>query len=150
GKDFPVLRLEESVKLNAGPVRPLAEERAMNKPFNADTLLKGPPPNLSGNPITVLSWLDDSEHYLQVRGGELCKVHARSGRSEVFVDAAKLKKSLEALDTLDPDTIDSLARGPSYRMNPQRNGMLFEHGNDYYVAFFDSKPAVRLTKSRGP
>jgi dipeptidyl aminopeptidase/acylaminoacyl peptidase len=150
GKDFPVLRLDESAGLNAGPVRPLAEDRTMNRPFNTDMLLKGPPPNLSGNPITVLSWLDDGEHYLQVRGGELCKVHARSGRSEVFVDVAKLTKSLEALDTLDADTIGSLARGPSYRMNSQRTGMLFEQGNDYYVAYFDGRPAVRLTKSRGP
>jgi dipeptidyl aminopeptidase/acylaminoacyl peptidase len=149
GRDFPVLRLAESVKLNVGSVRPLADERTMNKPLNTDTLLKGPPPNLSGNPATVLAWLDDGEHYLQIKGGELHKVHARSGRSQRFVDVEKLTQSLKVLDTLDAHRIESLAAGPSYRMNPQHTGMVFEQGNDLYMAFFDGKPAVRLTKSPG-
>ncbi len=149
GKDFPVLRLAEAVKLNVGAVRPLAEERTMNKPINADTLLKRPPPNLSGNPASVLAWLSDGEHYLQVKGGELHKVHARTGRSQPFVDVEKLTQSLKALDTLAAERRKSLAAGPHYRMNPQRTAMLFEEGNDLYVAFFEGKPAVRLTKSPG-
>jgi dipeptidyl aminopeptidase/acylaminoacyl peptidase len=149
GKDFPVLSLPAQVPLNAGAVRPLPEDRTLNKPFNVDTLLKGPPPNLGGSPITVLSWLDDGEHYLQVQAGELRKVHARSGSSQPFVAVEKLTQSLKALDTLDDDTVRSLARGPSYRMNPQRTGMLFQQGDDFYAAFFDGKPAVRLTRSPG-
>ncbi|HEY1861296.1 MAG TPA: DPP IV N-terminal domain-containing protein [Gemmataceae bacterium] len=150
GKDFPVLRVNEKVALTAGPVRPLTEERKSNKPFNADMLLKGPPPNLNGNPTSVLGWLDDGEHFLQIKNGELHKVHARSGKSQTFVDAEKLTKSLQALDILDADAIKALARGPAYRMNPQHTGMLTEQGNDFYLAFFDGKPVVRLTKSAGP
>jgi dipeptidyl aminopeptidase/acylaminoacyl peptidase len=150
GKDFPVLRVNESVALTAGPVRPLADERTMNKPFNADTLLKGAPPNLGGNPTNILDWLDDGEHFLQIKGGELRKVHARSGKSQPFVPVEKLTQSLKALDTLESEKIESLARGPSYRMSPQRAGILFSQGNDLYFAFFDGKPAVRLTKSPGP
>src|SRR5439155_19295446 len=86
GKDFPVLRINDTVALTAGPVRPLAEERKMNKPFNADTLLKDSPPNLGGNPTTVLGWLDDGEHFPQMKEGPLRKVQARTGKSQPFVD----------------------------------------------------------------
>jgi dipeptidyl aminopeptidase/acylaminoacyl peptidase len=150
GNDFPVLRVNESVAITSGPVRPVADERKMNKPFNADSLLKDPPPNLSGNPTTILDWLEDGEYFLQIKGGELRKVHARSGKSQPFLDVEKLTKSLKALDTLEAERIQALARGPFYRMNPQRTGILFSQGNDLYFAYFDGKPAVRLTKSPGP
>jgi dipeptidyl aminopeptidase/acylaminoacyl peptidase len=151
GKDFPVLRLPARTPLTAGPVRPLAEERKLNKPFTKDMLLgAGPPPNLGGNPVAGLTWLDDGEHFLQVKSGELRKVHARTGRSDRFVDSDLLTKSLSALPALGADTIQSLSDGPNYRMNARRTGILFEHGNDLYVAHFDGKPAVRLTKSAGP
>jgi dipeptidyl aminopeptidase/acylaminoacyl peptidase len=163
GKDFPVLRLPAKVPITAGPVRPLAEERTMNKPLNVQTVYgEGPPPNLSGSSIMGggrgfgrrgggggLTWLDDGEHFLQVKEDRLYKVHARTGRLQPFVDAEKLARSLGALPTIDAGTARRLARGPSYRMNPQRTGALFEHGGDLYFAHFDGAPAVRLTKSPG-
>jgi dipeptidyl aminopeptidase/acylaminoacyl peptidase len=149
GKDFPVMRIAESVLLNAGPVRPPPEERKTNQPFNADVLLKDPPVNLGGHSANVLGWLEDGEHFLQIKEGVLCKVHARSGKTLAFVDREKLTQSLKALDTLDAERIHALARGPFYQMNPQRTGMLFHQGDDLYFAPFDGKPAVRLTKSQG-
>ena len=162
GKDFPVLRLPAEAPLNAGAVRPLAEERTLNKPFTPDLLLgKATPPNLSGSPAAVTAWLDDGEHFLQVKGGVLCKVHARTGRAAPFLDRDRLVKSLQALAALDADAVQALARslaaGPGPRhggaggaqMNPQRTGVLFGHGDDLYFTRFDGSPAVRLTRSPG-
>lgn len=150
GKDYPVVRLASSTPLTSGPVRPLAEERKLNKPISEDMFYgKEPMPNLQGNPVGGLTWLEDGEHFLQIKDNQLRKVQARSGRSELFVDSAKLAQSLKALPTLDPETVQNYAQGPHYNMNPQRTGALYTIGNDLYFAHFDGSSAVRLTKSPG-
>lgn len=150
GQDAPVLALPASVPLTAGPVRPLAEERTMNKRITVDAVLSERRAiDFAGNPVTGLTWLDDGEHFLQVKENKLYKVHARTGRATPFVDVEKLMKSLAALPTIDRKKAESLAKGPRYRMDPKRTGILFEHENDLYFARFDGSPAVRLTRSPG-
>src|SRR5207302_7538893 len=79
----------------------------------------------------------------------LYTVAARTGRATPFADTDKLAKSLAALPTLDRRTAQAIARGPRYRTDPKRTGVLFEHENDLYFARFDGSPAVRLTRSPG-
>jgi dipeptidyl aminopeptidase/acylaminoacyl peptidase len=152
GQDAPVVALPQSAALTAGPVRPLAEERTMNRRITVESVLGGGRRgniDFSGNPVAGLTWLDDGEHFLQIKENVLYKVEAKTGRATPFVDAAKLAKSLAALPTLDRETVDGLARNPRYRMRPKRTGALFEHDNDLYFARFDGSAGVRLTRSPG-
>ena len=50
---------------------------------------------VSSQTIGRIDWLD-AEHFLQTKGGQLLKVHARTGRAEPFVDPVMLRKSLLA------------------------------------------------------
>lgn len=150
GKDAPILLLKKSSPIHLGQIRPLAENRTMNRRITVESMLDNRRPiNLGGNPVSGLSWLDDGEHFLQVREGKLYKVQARTGRSEPFIDADKLAKSLAALPTLDRRVAQGLARGANFRMDPKRTGTLIEHENDLYFARFDGTPGVRLTRSPG-
>jgi dipeptidyl aminopeptidase/acylaminoacyl peptidase len=149
GKEFPVLRLPKSTPLTRGPVRPLPEERTLNKPINLDTLFRNPP-NFAGNPVSGITWLEDGEHFLQVKDNRLWKVTAATGRAEPFIDVEKLRKSLSALPALKPEDAARLAGGPGYRLNPARTAAMFTHGDELYYAKLDGNPAVRLTKTPGP
>jgi dipeptidyl aminopeptidase/acylaminoacyl peptidase len=175
GKDFPVLRLPKAVPLTAGPVRPLAEGRQMNKPITKAALLgEGRGLSFAGNPVgerrpgdpnsSPLTWLEDGEHFLQMKEGRLYKVHARSGRAELFVDPAKLERSLAALPGNGRRGGQDQGRGRGQaqgrggrwqgrggidRMDPQRTGNLVDYENDLYFAHFDGTPALRLTRSPG-
>ena len=99
-KDFPVLRLLAKQALHTANVRPLPEERTMNKPITFDTLYAGRPPNFRGTPVDGLTWLDDGQHYLQWKEGQLHKVHALSGRSAPFFDPQKLPAGLARLPAM--------------------------------------------------
>jgi dipeptidyl aminopeptidase/acylaminoacyl peptidase len=150
GKDFPVLRLPAPVALTLGRARPLPEDRTFNKRIPpAGTEDAGPPPNLSGSPVSGLTWLEDGDHFLQVKGGRLLKVHALTGRAQPFLDPAKVAAALAALPTIDKDLAQSLSRQPFFRMNPQRTAFFFNHENDLYYCTFDGSRAVRLTHSPG-
>ena len=82
--------------LTSGRVRPLAEDRTMNRPFTFDAVFGQSPPNLSGNPAVVQAWLD-GENFLQVKGGRLQKVNAVSGRAQPFFDPDRLAQGLATL-----------------------------------------------------
>ena len=124
GKDAPVLALAKAVPITAGPVRPLPEERTMNKRITVEAMLAGGRRGIdfSGDQVSGLTWLDDGEHFLQVKDNKLYKVNARTGRATLFVDPEKLAKSLAALPTLDRRTVQDLSRNPHYRMDPKRTG----------------------------
>jgi dipeptidyl aminopeptidase/acylaminoacyl peptidase len=151
GQDAPVMAMQQSAPIIAGPVRPLAEERTTGKRITPDALLKGGRRaiDLSGNPVGGLIWLDDGEHFLQVKENRLYKVAARTGRATLFVDPEKLARSLIRMPALDRGTVEDLSRNPRYHMDPNRTGALFEHENDLYFGRFDGMPGVRLTKSPG-
>jgi dipeptidyl aminopeptidase/acylaminoacyl peptidase len=158
GKEYPVLRLTTPVPITSGPVRPLAEDRTLNKAFTIDLggrgLRRGPPrrggfAGLGGSPVRIQDWLDDGEHFLQVKQGRLYKVEARTGRLQPFHDPDILARALAALPTIDAETARGLARGPNFHMNAQRSGALFTVGNDLYFCGFDAKKAARLTRTPG-
>ncbi len=159
GQDFPVLRLPAPAALTAGRVRPLAEGRARNKPITFHAAYgSGRPLDFSGTPVTGLVWLDDGEHFLQVKDGRLYRVDAVSGRCQPHYDPDRLARGLAKLPTIGPQTARSLARSLSarspmqslpLRLNPQHSGALFVHDGDLYFARLDGTGAVRLTKTPG-
>jgi dipeptidyl aminopeptidase/acylaminoacyl peptidase len=151
GKDFPVLRLLKPYPMALGGVRPLPENVSVKQPVT-ETVLQGRGGTFTfgfaGTPITTGSWVD-GEHFLQVKEGKLLKVEARTGKSEPFADPQKIKRSLAAIKELDANAADQLARATSFRTNPDRTGFLFEIEFDFGLGYFDGRPAVRLTNSRG-
>jgi dipeptidyl aminopeptidase/acylaminoacyl peptidase len=166
GKDFPVARLAKSVPLTAGRIRPLPEDRTLNKPITFETVYRADRPlSLDGSPISGLTWLEDGKHYLERKEGGLYKVDALTGRAMPFYDPDKLAKGLSSLPTINKDAARRLAGGGGppglpmrrrgfggpafFRMNPQRTGALFEHDGDLYFCNFDGTNAVRLTKTPG-
>jgi dipeptidyl aminopeptidase/acylaminoacyl peptidase len=166
GKDFPVLRLPARAALTTGRVRPLPEDQPKKKSITFDTWYGNtPPPNFTGNPVSVLDWLDDGEHFLQVKEGKVHKVDAVTGRSQPFYDPDKLAAGLATLPTIDKEAALRLVGGspraagrgraggfgaPSLQMNPQRTAALFVHENDLYHCNLDGTRPVRLTRSPGP
>jgi dipeptidyl aminopeptidase/acylaminoacyl peptidase len=156
GGDFPVLRLPADVPITKGRVRPRAEDRTMNKPITVDTQV-----DFNGSPASIIGWLDDGEHFLQVKDGKLWKVQAVTGRCQPFHDPKKLAAALAALPTIGKDTaqvLSSLPRegrrrggaGPRFlETNPKHTAALFQHENDLYFCDFEGKKALRLTKSPG-
>lgn len=149
-REFPVVRLPADVPLTTGAVRPLADERTMNRRLDlASQFGDQPAPGFGGNPVGGLAWLPDGEHFLQQKGGKLWKVHARSGRAEPSVETAKLAASLKAIPGADDDWVELTSRWNTYPMDPARTGALIQREGDLYLAHFDGSPAVRLTKSAG-
>jgi dipeptidyl aminopeptidase/acylaminoacyl peptidase len=154
GPDYPVLRLLTSVPITSGRVRPLPEERTLNKPITFEAVYGGGARpgfglNLGGSPVAGLTWLEDGEHFLQVKAGRLLKVHALTGRSQPFYDPDKLAKGLSTLPTLSRRIVQGLARGSALHYNPQRTGVLIEHENDLYYCQLDGAKAIRLTRTPG-
>jgi dipeptidyl aminopeptidase/acylaminoacyl peptidase len=148
GKDYPVLRVTAQVPVLSGRIRPLAEDRTLNKPITYEAVYEAAQPlSLSGAPVSGLSWLEDGEHFLQVKADRLYKVHALTGRAQPFHDPDKLAEGLSTLPTIEKATAQSWAQRTSLQMNPQRTGGLFEHENDLYYCNFDGTAAARLTKT---
>jgi dipeptidyl-peptidase-4 len=149
GKDFPVLRLPKSYPLTLGTVAPLPENRITSKPITDELLFGGGTliGALQRAPATPMAWLD-GEHFLQVKDGKLWKAEARTGKAELFADPESIKKSLAALPELNA-AAERLSRSTTFRMNPDRTGFLVDIGLDLGIAYFDGRPAVRLTKSGG-
>jgi dipeptidyl aminopeptidase/acylaminoacyl peptidase len=150
GGEFPVLRLPAHVPITVGRVRPLPEDGGHDKPFT-EAMLRGKErlPNFFGSPVSIADWLDDGEHFLQIKEGKLWKVQAATGRCQPFHDPDKLAAALAKLPTIGKEKAEGLASAPYLEMNPQKTGALFQHENDLYFATLDGKKAVRLTKSPG-
>ena len=150
GSDYPVVALKEYVPITHGAVRPLKKERELDKPITFEALYESKERiNLNGSPISGLIWLDDGEHYLQVRDSRLYKVHAISGRSEPFFEPNDLAKGLKSLPTIDEKTAKSFSKRTRLNMNPKRNAVLIDYENDLYYCTLDGKVAVRLTNTPG-
>jgi len=114
GKDYPVVVLRQYVPIRHGTVRPLEEEREFDKPITFETIYDPKKRvNFSGSAVFGLTWLDDGEHYLQVRDGKLYRVHAATGRSGLFFEQEKLADGLKGLPIINDKTAESL--GPDGR-----------------------------------
>lgn len=150
GDNYPIVKLKSYVPITQGPVRPLKEKRRLNKPITFETIYDpNEKENFQGSPISGLTWLEDGEHYLQVRNGQLYKVHSESGRSISFFDPNALAKGLKNLPTIDEKTAQSLSKRTRFTMNPERSAVLINYENDLYYCTLDGKQAVRLTSSPG-
>jgi dipeptidyl aminopeptidase/acylaminoacyl peptidase len=168
GADYPVLRLPGETPLLTTRVRSLPEERSHHKRIELDMLLgKKPLPNLSGSPIGDVTWLEDGEHFLQSKDGQMRKVHALSGRSwpQAAPDTKRIEAALTSLPTIDRQTARRIAargsggsfeRGALRRFAAEapeptvgKKGRVFQHGDDLYYYFLDGSKAVRLTHSTG-
>jgi len=150
GEEYPIVKLSSCVPITHGTVRPLAEKREHDKPITFETVY-GPEHKVDfgGSPVSGLTWLEDGEHYLQVRDGRLYRVHAASGRSTLFVDPNKLAEGLKRLPTMRKKDAEALARRTSFQMSPDHSAVLIDYENDLYYATIDGAKAVRLTSSPG-
>ncbi|MBA7481432.1 Tol-Pal system protein TolB [subsurface metagenome] len=149
-EDYPIVILNSYVPITHGTVCPLEEKRQFNKPITFETIYD---PNekvsFRGSPVSGLTWLEDGEHYLQVREGMQYKVHAESGSSVLFFDPNELAKGLRSLPTMDEKTADSISKRTRLKMNPDRSAVLIDHENDLYYCSLNGKTAVRLTSNPG-
>ncbi len=150
GDDYPIVILNSYVPITHGPVCPLEENRQFDKPITFETIYD---PNdkvsFRGSPVSGLTWLEDGEHYLQIRDGRQYKVHAESGRSILFFDPNELAEGLKSLPTIDEKTAESISKRTRLKMNPARSAVLIDYENDLYYCTLDGKKAVRLTSSPG-
>jgi dipeptidyl aminopeptidase/acylaminoacyl peptidase len=156
-KDYPVRRLVARQPLTSARLRPLPEDRVMNRPITFESLYaSGERPNFRGSPISAprsaiseLTWLDDGVHYLQRKEGRLHKVHAVSGRSQPFFDVDKLAAGLARLPAIPPRAARALAGSLRLHLSSARSGALFLHQDDLYYCNLDGSGAVRLTRTPG-
>jgi len=151
GAVYPICRLDSSVPVTHGAVRPPARTRECNKPITFEAVY-GPKGRVSfhGSPIWGLTWLDDGEHYLQVRDGRLYKVHAASGRSVPFMDPNALSAGLRRLPAMRPKDAETISRRTSFDMSPDHGAILIDYEDDLYYVTIDGRTAVRLTSAPGP
>jgi dipeptidyl-peptidase-4 len=152
GGDYPVLRLPKETPILATPTRPLTEERTFHKRIERDMLIgKKQMPNLSGSPMSDVIWLDDGEHFLQMKEGRTRKVRAVDGRivEQPAPDAKKIESALLALPTIDKPTAKRIAAGAAAGSINGKKGDFFHHGGDLYYFYFDGSKAVRLTHTTG-
>ncbi len=150
GKDFPVLRLTAPAFLTTGRVRPLkSEPAAKKKPITLDAITAGQLPNFHGTPVHGLIWLEDGEHFLQMKERQLLKVHAVTGRATPFVDHEKLARCLASIPGINKREAEMRSRAALLNMNKSRTGILVEQESDLFYCPFDAEKAVRLTKSPG-
>lgn len=150
GKDFPVVRLVERIPVHAGRVRPLPEERTVGKPITFDVVYGSNAPNFAGNAVSGLTWLDDGEHFLQLKEARLYKVNARTGRSEFFFDPQKLSRNRGGFGGGGGGGRRGGFGGDAIQgMNAQRTAVVFEHEGDLYYSTLQNFKPIRLTKAAG-
>jgi dipeptidyl aminopeptidase/acylaminoacyl peptidase len=151
GKEFPVTRLMKATPIISTPVRPLAEDRAMNKRLSFEAVYESKrPPNFSGSPVGGITWLEDGQHFLQNKEGKLRKVHAASGRSTVFLNTGAIARALGAIPTLCQKAGKELADRAAANLSKDRTATLFYYENDLYYARVDGTMAARLTSTPQP
>lgn len=147
GAEFPVLRLPAPAPILTTRVRPLPEDRTLDKRISFEALVESDDrPDFNGSPAGGMTWIDDTS-YLQARDDVLYVVDARTGRSRRFHDPEPMARALAALPTVGEGRARDWAGGSRFTMTQDRSGALFEHDNDLYFARFDGSLAVRLTSS---
>jgi dipeptidyl-peptidase-4 len=131
-------------------VRPLAEDRTLDKPITFDAVYSaesGRRLNFAGTPATGQTWLEDGEHYLQPKEGQLYKVEARTGRAARFYDGRAVASAVAKLPLVNATATEALARNASATMSRQRDAVLLSFDDDLYYAKLNGDGAVRLTRT---
>jgi dipeptidyl-peptidase 4 len=160
GQDYPVVRVVSKVPMTLGKVRPLADERGPKKLLSPAMLDDGTLPDFLGNPVTV-EWLD-GDHFLQVKDGELLKVHAVTGRSVPFqahslYPASVIGQELPGgvrhspfsdADAVGPFVPQGKKKGGADLSSTSPNGKhnAFVRNNNMYVQDVETKQECALTK----
>lgn len=148
GADFPVLRLQSPVAILSTDAPDLPEDAKSNLPITFEAVYESKTaPNLSGSPVSGLSWRDDGEHFLQRKDGKTWRVHARTGRLELHSEDSTAASALEKIPVIDRRAADRLASSGSRRFTEDRSAFFVEHENDLYYATMDGTVAVRLTST---
>lgn len=146
--EFPVVRVGTLGGVATGSLRSLPENRKKDLPFDLSFLTSNRA--FAVGELGPVSWLPDGEHYLQSRGKMLWKVAARTGRTELLVDPAKLAKSMDALPKMEEKYRKDFLAGLQFTMNPARTGAIVNPPDgELGFAHFDGTPAVLLTTSGG-
>jgi dipeptidyl aminopeptidase/acylaminoacyl peptidase len=151
GGDFPVLRLPTATSIHTGRVRPLAEDRKLDKPITYDAVYPASGQGLSfaGSPASGQTWLDDGAHYLQSREGGYYKIEARSGRATKHFDPAAIARGLQKLPFINSQAANSLSRRATQNLSPQHDATLLTHNGDLYYIKLNGEGAIRLTHTAG-
>lgn len=147
GSDYPVCRLPVRTPILTANLPPDGSPSGGKKPITFEALYGKEAVNFSGSPTSVLRWLEDGEHFLQYKDGDLCRVHAVSGRTAIVYSAETLAQSLEKLDGIGSDNAKRLAEQARQRLDPRGTAALLAHRNDVYYATLDGATACRLTDS---
>ncbi len=152
--DFPIVRLPEAVPLRTCKIRPLPENRVMNRPVTYEALLSGRLDEFRRGPLSAddFAWLDDGEHYVEVRDGNEYVDHAQTGRTRrqtPGVGTEKIAKALAELPGIDEATAKRLADTARRGLDSKRTGAYVEFGEDLYYVKLDGSKAVRLTRTPG-
>jgi dipeptidyl-peptidase-4 len=153
GQAFPVRRVTDDKPTFTGEPKPLPETVTAKKPFTLDMIggggRGGAGGGLGGQPMGNITWLDDGLHWLQTKDRKLYKIEARTGKAEVFVDPANLRKSLEATEKQLPREVAMGLNAPNYTFNASRSAVLLTSAEAVYVAFRDGSPAKKIATGKG-
>ena len=147
GQDFPIARLPRWAPVLTAPKSAPEDSPREKKPLNYEAVFGNRPVDLSGNPTSGLRWLEDGEHFLQFKEGQLWKVHAATGRSVVFYEKAAVQRALETIEGLDARAAERLADQVRQGFDPQVKAAVLEHQNDLYYVTLNGERALRLTDS---
>ncbi len=130
--------------------------QAQEQPLTLDTLyhpedkVKLPP-----TPPSILRWLKDGEHYVQIiRGGgsrapRVVRVHARTGETSSLYSSEKVTAALTALKGFDEEKAGRLRRKGRPIFSPTESAVLWRYEDDLFYYEFGADRALRLTSTRG-
>src|SRR5262249_48943747 len=103
-------------------------------------------PNLSGSPISISGWVDDT-HFLQNKDGKLWKVDAATGRAETYIDTAPIAAALEKLPTISRRQAGNLPGRAFSATHTAKKAFAFDFETDLYYCKVDGSEARRLTST---
>ncbi|MEM7232409.1 MAG: DPP IV N-terminal domain-containing protein, partial [Planctomycetota bacterium] len=146
GGEYPIARLQQLPPLLTASVR-LEEDRPEKKAITFDRVYeKGERPP-SGRSAMPARWLD-AEHYLIRKEGEICRVHAESGRCERVEGVKGLAEAFAAIPAIDLETAERLVSGSRYVRSEDGSGALVNFKDDLYYAPYPGGGAESLGARR--
>ena len=149
GGEFPVRRLPKSAPLLSSNLAQREADPAAKKPITFQTLYGTPPVRFGGRPAAGFRWLEEGQHFWQVKSGKQWKVAATSGRCEPLQhDERAVRKALELLPGIRSKDALQLVKDIHRRLDKHGNAALLPHNDDLYFVTLDGQTAVRLTDTQ--